>query len=106
MHSHQYQFVQFFSMYCILNRINNFFGGCPVLRGLWAELEMFMLFYAKYFILKNKYEKFVPFFNNFKTYLRYHENLERIATAKDKIEKHEIKWNQLHLLGITKDSVE
>ena len=31
-------------------------------------------------------------------YLKYHEHLERIiATAKDKIQKHEAKWNQLHI---------
>ena len=38
------------------------------------------LIYAKYFIFKRKYEKTIPYFNNFKNYLnylKYHENLEK-----------------------------
>ena len=57
------------------------------------------LIYAKYFIFKSKYEKTIPSFNNFKNYLKYHENLEKlIAMAKDKIPNHEKKWNQMQLL--------
>ena len=36
------------------------------------------LIYAKYFIFKSKYEKTIPYFNNFKKYLKYHENLEKL----------------------------
>ena len=57
------------------------------------------LIYAKYFIFKSKYEKTIPYFNNFKKYLKYHENLEKlIAMAKDKIPNHDKKWSQLQLL--------
>ena len=66
----------------------------------YTSLLNCILFYAKNFIFKNKYEKTLPSFNNFKKYLQYHENLERIiATAKDKIQIHEIKWNQLQLFN-------
>ena len=65
----------------------------------YTSLLYCILIYAKYFIFKTKYKKTVPSLNNFIKYLKYHENLERIrATAKDKIQKHEAKWNQLHNL--------
>ena len=64
----------------------------------YTSLLNCILIYAKYFIFKTKYEQTVPSLNNFIKYLKYHENLERIiATAKDKIQKHEAKWNQLHI---------
>ena len=64
----------------------------------YTSLLNCILIYAKYFIFKTKYEQTVPSLNNFIKYLKHHENLERIiATAKDKIQKHEAKWNQLHI---------
>ena len=64
----------------------------------YSNLLNCILIYAKYFIFKNKYTKTEPSFNNFKNYLKYHENLERvIALSKDKINEHEHKWSQLQL---------
>ena len=61
-------------------------------------LVNFIIISAKYFIFKNKYTKTEPTFNNFKKYLKYHEQLERlIALSKDKIKEHEHKWSQLQL---------
>ena len=96
------------------------FWECQWSRSFWTELEVFLnvkriynfelpnnifwlhglssysnllnciLIYAKYFIFKNKYTKTEPSFNNFKNYLKYHENLERvIALSKDKNNEHE-----------------
>ena len=64
----------------------------------YSNLLNCILIYAKYFIFKNKYTKTEPTFNNFKKYLKYHEQLERlIALSKDKIKEHEHKWSQLQL---------
>ena len=52
----------------------------------YSNLLNCILIYAKYFIFKNKYTKTEPTFNNFKKYLKYHEQFERlISVSKDKI---------------------
>ena len=67
----------------------------------WSSSSYFLNFiiiYAKYFILKNKYSNTIPSFANFKNYLRYIEKVEMvIASAKDKITQHNEKWVKLQL---------
>ena len=64
-----------------------------------SYLLNFIIIYAKYFIFKNKYySNTIPLFSNFKNYLRYIENVEKvIASAKGKLTQHNEKWVNLQL---------
>jgi len=54
----------------------------------------YILLLGKYFIFKNKYQKTIPSFNEFKYNLNYKLHLEGlIAEMKGKVDAHEKKWN-------------
>jgi len=56
----------------------------------------YIILLGKYFIFKNKYQKTIPNFNDFKYYLKYNLNIEGlIAEMKGKTETHQNKWNAL-----------
>jgi len=56
----------------------------------------YIILLGEYFIFKNKYEKTIPNFNDFKYNLKYNLNLKGfIAERKDTIEAHQNKWNAL-----------
>jgi len=54
----------------------------------------YIILLGKYFIFKNKYQKTIPNFHEFRYYLNHNLNLEGIiAEMKGKTDAHQNKWN-------------
>ena len=60
------------------------------------KIVNFILFLAKYFIFRSKYEKIIPNIDQFIQYLYKRQDIEKIiASKKDKLTVHTNKWSKL-----------